>query len=639
MAKQRVSSSTKSQRALIMSDRFVDRHVGIDAQQLSIMLSALGVDSTDQLIDQTIPDTIRDLSALGVGSAMSEKQALAKLHGYAKQNKIMRSFIGMGYANCEIPSTIVRNIFQNPNWYTAYTPYQPELAQGRLEALLNFQSMVSDLTGFEVANASLLDEATACAEAMTLSRRQSKDLNKQDYLISSTLHPQTKALLHTRAKPLGINIVEMPTTELRPSETAFGVAIQYPDTFGAISDLGAICKSFNEQKILITVATDLLALCLLETPAALGADIAVGSSQRFGVPLGFGGPHAAFFATHERFKRDIPGRIVGVSKDSLANPALRLALQTREQHIRRDKATSNICTAQVLLAVMASMYAVYHGSQGLKSKALRAHQAAKLLGIGAKNLGHTLYSDSFFDTVSIVHPKPQEVIERALFQGINLRHATSDKGELVVCALDETVSEKELQSILQSLNGGADLPFRFDQLEAKALSDTESSLTKRSSEFLTHQVFNSYHSETEFMRYAHRLERKDLSLTTSMIGLGSCTMKLNAACEMEPVSWLEFSSIHPFAPAEQTKGYQSLFSDLENWIAKVTKLDAVSLQPNSGAQGEYAGLLAIRAYHDSRGDQKRDVCLIPVSAHGTNPASAIMVGMKVVVVACDQSGM
>jgi glycine dehydrogenase len=609
---------------------FTPRHIGPNSDDIQQMLGVLGFSSLDALIDQTVPQAIRLNKTLQLPEAQSEYAALAKLKQIAAKNQVCRSFIGMGYYDSITPPVIGRNILENPGWYTAYTPYQPEIAQGRLEALLNFQTMIVDLTGLEIANASLLDEATAAAEAMSLSYGVCK--NKANaYFVSRDCHPQTIDVLQTRAKPLGINIIVDDHQTFNFDQPIFGAVLQYPASDGTIYDYRAFIEKAHAEGALVTVAADPLSLTLLTPPGEFGADIAVGSTQRFGIPLGFGGPHAAYFATKQEYKRQVPGRIVGVSKDALGKPALRLALQTREQHIRRDKATSNICTAQVLLAVMASMYAVYHGPDGLKKIAEKIHQLTLILAEGLKRLDYKISSQHFFDTlrVELGRHNLEAILEACQARNINLR--IFDKTAVGI-SLDETTTPEDLIDLWQIFAGTDDLPFTIEELTSPPLS------LSRESSYLTHPVFNRYHSETELLRYLHKLESKDLSLTTSMIPLGSCTMKLNATSEMIPVSWEEFGKIHPFAPLSQTRGYQILFQQLEAWLAEITGFTGISLQPNAGSQGEYAGLLVIHQYHESRGEAHRNVCLIPQSAHGTNPASAVMCGMKVVAVACDLEG-
>lgn len=622
------------------SDRFAARHIGVDSASIQQMLDVLGISSIEELIDRTVPPSIRLNRSLLLPEALTESAALAKLKAIAAKNQVYRSFIGMGYYNCLTPAVILRNILENPGWYTAYTPYQAEIAQGRLEALLNFQTMIIDLTGLEIANSSLLDEGTAAAEAMSMSYGLCKNFANA-FFVDAGCHPQTIEVIKTRANPLNIEVIVGDYGSFDFSTPIFGALLQYPATDGTIQDYREFIEKVHTAKALVTVAADLLSLAILTPPGELGADIAVGSSQRFGVPLGYGGPHAAYFATKDKYKRQVPGRIVGVSKDVTGKPALRLALQTREQHIRRDKATSNICTAQVLLAVIASMYAVYHGAAGIKNIAIRVHQLTVILAAGLKELGYSLGSDNFFDTLHIkTGDRPaSEIIDAAVAAGINLR-LLSDNG--VGISLDETTTEQdviELWQVFASVENNGETPLlSLDKLSPQDTLANIPATLQRSSDYLTEPVFNRYHSETELLRYLHQLESKDLSLTTSMIPLGSCTMKLNATAEMIPVTWAEFGNIHPFAPLEQTQGYQELFESLEAWLAEITGFAGISLQPNAGSQGEYAGLQVIRQYHHSRGETKRNICLIPESAHGTNPASAVMCGMKVIAIKCDGDG-
>ncbi len=612
-------------------DSFASRHIGPGTDEMEQMLKCLGLETLNELIEQTVPPSIRRHHPLELPPGNTEAAALAQIKAIASQNRVLRSFIGMGYHNCITSPVIKRNVLENPGWYTAYTPYQGEIAQGRLEALLNFQTMIIDLTGLEIANASLLDEATAAGEAMTCSYNVCKTKTKA-FFVSKGCHPQTIAVIKTRAKPLNIEVIIGDHDSFDFAQPIFGALLQYPATNGAIYDYREFIARVKEGGGLVTVATDPLSLTLLTPPGEMGADMAVGSTQRFGVPLGFGGPHAAYFATREAYKRQIPGRIVGVSKDVHGNPAFRLSLQTREQHIRRDKATSNICTAQVLLAVMASMYAVYHGPEGIKSIAQRVHRHTKILAAGLERLGYTLGSKPFFDTITVGVESEGTIRSQAEKMGINLRYFNQS---MVGISLDETTTEQDLQDLWQVFTS-EELPFTIEELEQTVNYEFPTPL-KRHSSYLTQPVFNRYHSETELLRYLHRLESKDLSLTTSMIPLGSCTMKLNAAAEMIPISWAEFADIHPFAPAADTQGYQILFQQLERWLGEITGFAAISLQPNAGSQGEYAGLQVIRRYHEEKGSQ-RSICLIPESAHGTNPASAVMCGMKVVAVKCDRQG-
>jgi glycine dehydrogenase len=599
------------------------------------MLNVLGIASLDSLIDQTIPQAIRIQQPLNLPPAIDEYRAITELKEIAAKNQVFRSFIGMGYYDCITPTVIQRNILENPGWYTAYTPYQAEIAQGRLEALLNFQTMIIDLTGLEIANASLLDEGTAAAEAMTMSYGLSKNKAKA-FFVSESCHPQTIEVVKTRAKPLGFEIIIGNHQTFNFNQPIFGALLQYPATDGTIYDYQSFIEQAHKSGALVTVAADILSLCLLKPPGEFGADIAVGSTQRFGVPMGYGGPHAAYFATREEFKRQVPGRIVGVSKDANGKPALRLALQTREQHIRRDKATSNICTAQVLLAVMASMYAVYHGPEGLKKIAQKVHNLTATLATALKGLGYQVSSAPFFDTLRVeLGTKPLvEILKAAELGQINLRIFDE---KTVGISLDETTEIQDLPNILAVFSGGNTNSQELLELNDEEILKVDEAVARTSS-YLTHPVFHRYHSETEVLRYLYRLQSKDLSLTTSMIPLGSCTMKLNATSEMLPVTWPEFGKLHPFAPLSQTQGYQMMFQQLEAWLAEITGFAGISLQPNAGSQGEYAGLLVIREYHEHRGESFRNVCLIPQSAHGTNPASAVMAGMKVVPVNCDELG-
>lgn len=616
------------------TDIFAQRHIGVNEQQIKQMLEILGVDSLDALIEQTVPAAIRLNKPLQLPGAQSEVAALAKLKAIAKQNQVYRSFIGRGYYNCVTPAVILRNVLENPGWYTSYTPYQAEIAQGRLEALLNYQTMIVDLTGLEIANSSLLDEGTAAAEAMSMSYALCKT-KANAFFIDAACHPQTIEVVKTRALPLGIEVIIDDYASFDFSTPIFGALLQYPTTDGTINDYRAFVEQVHQAQALATVAADILSLTLLTPPGEFGADIAVGSTQRFGVPLGYGGPHAAYFATKEKYQRQVPGRIVGVSQDVYGKPALRLALQTREQHIRREKATSNICTAQVLLAVIASMYGVYHGAAGIKAIATRIHLLTATLATGLRQLGYEITNQSFFDTIRVNtgENSAADLIQIAASNQINLRWLDTNA---IGISLDETTTEQDLIDIWQIFAGSQDLPFDSELINSQSTTIKQQQL--RTSSYLTDEVFNRYHSETELLRYLHQLETKDLSLTTSMIPLGSCTMKLNATAEMIPVTWAEFGNIHPFAPLEQTQGYQELFNELETWLGEITGFAGISLQPNAGSQGEYAGLQVIRQYHHSRGEGHRNVCLIPESAHGTNPASAVMCGMKVVAVKCDRHG-
>ena len=630
------SLETVNPDVLAHPDQFPGRHIGPNPEQTREMLELLGFPSLDALVDQAVPSAIRLKRSLQLPAGRSEHEVLAALKEIAEQNQLCRSYIGMGYYDCITPAVIQRNILENPGWYTPYTPYQAEIAQGRLEALLNFQTMIIDLTGLDVANASLLDEATAAAEAMTLCHAL-KDERKL-FFISSDCHPQTIDVVSTRAKPLGIDVLVGDHSDFEFNDRLFGALVQYPNTRGEIHDYSAFAEQAHAAGALVVVAADLLSLTLLRPPGEFGADVAIGSAQRFGVPLGYGGPHAAFFATRDAFKRQMPGRIVGVSKDSRGRPALRLALQTREQHIRRERATSNICTAQALLASIAAMYACYHGPERLRKIAQRILLLTRTLASGLTRLGHRLGNESaaFFDTLQ-VNPRDgnsTEILKLAEEQRMNLRAIDA---RTIGIALDETTSLPDVAEILGVFNGGRPLDFRVEELAAN-LEPGYPAPFARSSSFLQQPVFNRYHSETEMLRYLKRLESRDLSLTTSMIPLGSCTMKLNATVEMLPVTWPELSHLHPFAPLRQARGWQIVFQQLEKWLAEITGLAGISLQPNAGSQGEYAGLLVIRAYHAARGQAHRNVCLIPTSAHGTNPASAVMAGLKVLAVACDEQG-
>ncbi len=621
--------------ALPVPENFVPRHIGPSDADVRAMLAVLGQPSLDALIDATVPANIRFGRALNLPPGMSEQEALAEFRRMVAPNEIWRSFIGLGYATTHTPSVILRNILENPGWYTAYTPYQAEIAQGRLEALLNFQTVTTDLTGLPVASASLLDEGTAAAEAMQLVHAVTTGRDR--FLVSDRCHPQTIDVVKARGRARGIRVEVQDANAFTLDASVCGVLVQYPDTYGAVQDWSALAKDVHAAGGLVVAATDLLALALIAPPGAWGADVAIGSAQRFGVPFGYGGPHAAFLTTKDEYKRSMPGRIIGVSKDAQGKPALRMALGTREQHIRREKATSNICTAQVLLAVMAGFYALWHGPEGLKRIAGRVHALAGTFAAGARKLGHTVVSAEFFDTV---HVRLKDgaagvaaVKKAAEAKRINLRYV---EGGTITVAFGETASAADVADLLAVLQGGAAAPFSPESLDGDAprLPDA----LRRTGEFLAHPIFHRYRSETEMMRYMHTLESRDLSLTHSMIPLGSCTMKLNAAAEMLPVTWPEMGGLHPFAPAEQAKGYRALFDRLEGALAEITGFHAVSLQPNAGSQGEYTGLLVIRAWHESRGESARNICLIPQSAHGTNPASAVMAGMNVVVVKTDPNG-
>jgi glycine dehydrogenase len=611
---------------------FVDRHIGTTSSEQAEMLQTLGYASRAALIDAVVPEAIRRRKPLALPAAKGEAEALAALQTFASKNRVLKSFIGQGYYGSHTPGVILRNVLENPAWYTAYTPYQAEISQGRLEALVNFQTMVCDLTGLAVANASMLDEATAAAEAMALARRVGKSKSATLYVADDVL-PQSIDVVRTRAAPLGLQVVVGPA-EAAASADCFAALFQYPGVNGDVRDLRAVAEALRARDALVLVAADLLALTLLVPPGEWGADVVVGSSQRFGVPMGFGGPHAAFFATREEYRRSMPGRLVGVTVDSNGLPAYRLALQTREQHIRREKATSNICTAQVLLAVMAAMYAAYHGPRGLAAIASRVHRLTGVLDAGLKQLGVAIVNETFFDTLTIATGERTAAVHGRSKAVANLRHVDA---EHVGISLDETSTRADVAQLWQMFAPEGAAPPDFDALESGLDAGYPAALRRRSA-FLTHPSFNRYHSETEMLRYLRRLGDKDIALDRSMIPLGSCTMKLNAVAEMIPVTWREFAHVHPFAPHDQTVGYRELISELERMLCAVTGYAAVSLQPNAGSQGEYAGLLIIRAYHASRGQAHRDVCLIPASAHGTNPASAQMAGMRVIVVACDDQG-
>ena len=621
------------------TNSFSLRHIGPRLYEVKEMLNTIGVNSVNELIDQTIPASIRLNEELDLPEGLSEQEFLLHIKELSQKNKQFKTYIGLGYHNTVLPSVIQRNILENPGWYTAYTPYQAEIAQGRLEALLNYQTMVIDLTGMEIANASLLDESTAAAEAMILlfnGRSKSKRKNNANvFFVSEECLPQTISLLETRSEPLGIKLIIGNHRDYKCNEATFGTLLQYPSATGEIYNYKAFTDTAHEQGAGVAVAADLLSLTLLESPGSWGADIVCGTSQRFGIPLGYGGPHAAYFATKELYKRNLPGRIIGLSKDLDGKPALRMALQTREQHIKREKATSNICTAQVLLAVMAGMYGVFHGPEGLKNIAKRIHNKANALAARIKDLGYNQVNNQYFDTLLIdLKSVPAEVVnEIALAAHINFLYLDEHS---ICISLNETTTTQDLNDILAVL--GAAKKIEYDRISDVYDSSTLDDTLARTTDFMTHEVFNSYHSETEMMRYIKRLERKDLSLNHSMIALGSCTMKLNAASEMLPLNESNFSSLHPFIPVEQAAGYQEIFKELEKDLCEITGFAGMSLQPNSGAQGEYAGLMVIRKYHHSRGDYQRNITLIPSSAHGTNPASAVMAGMKVVVVKCDEMG-
>ncbi|EGR2178473.1 aminomethyl-transferring glycine dehydrogenase [Vibrio parahaemolyticus] len=623
---------TELLQSLSTQNEFVGRHNGPKLSDQQKMLEAINAVSLDALISETVPANIRLEQPMTLAEAKSEADMLATMKQFAEQNQVKRTFIGQGYYNTFTPNVILRNVLENPGWYTAYTPYQPEISQGRLESLLNFQQMVIDLTGMEIANASLLDEATAAAEAMTLCKRAGKSKSNV-FFVADDVHPQTIEVVKTRAKFIGFEVL-VGSLESLPEQDVFGALVQYPNTTGEVRDLTDIIAKAQANKTLVTVATDLLASTLLKPAGEMGADVAIGSAQRFGVPMGYGGPHAAFMATRDKHKRTMPGRVIGVSIDAKGNQALRMAMQTREQHIRREKATSNICTAQALLANMASFYAVYHGAEGLRTIARRTHHMTAILAAGLTKGGFELAHNSFFDTITInTGEKTQDLYTKALAADINLRALPGKLG----ISLDETTTVADVETLFAVFGVKEDVTALSTEIAGNEFAAIPEAL-RRTSEYLTHPVFNTYHSETQMMRYLKQLENKDFSLTHGMIPLGSCTMKLNAAAEMIPITWPEFGSIHPFAPAEQAAGYAALAKDLKEKLCEITGYDAFSLQPNSGASGEYAGLIAIQRYHESRGEGHRNVCLIPSSAHGTNPATASMVSMKVVVVKCDDEG-
>ena len=630
------SHSSLSLAQLEQTQDFIRRHIGPDEAQTQAMLNDIGAESVDALIDEIVPQNIRLSQLPAIEESKTEVKALADLKAVASLNKVNKSFIGLGYYGTLTPNVILRNVLENPGWYTAYTPYQPEIAQGRLESLLNYQQMCLDLTGLDLASASLLDEGTAAAEAMALAKRVSKNKKCNTYFIADDVYPQTISVVKNRAEFFGFDVVVAPVSEIE-NHDVFGALIQYPSATGEVRDIRPTIEAVHAKKGIIAVAADIMSLILLEAPGKLGADVVIGSSQRFGVPMGYGGPHAAFFTTSDKYKRSMPGRIIGVSKDTRGNNALRMAMQTREQHIRREKANSNICTAQVLLANMAAFYAVYHGPDGLKTIANRIHRLADIACLGTATKGLTAVHANYFDTLTFAVDTKEEIVARALANSMNLR--TDVEGQISV-SFDETTTREDVAVLFDVLLGeghGLDVA----ELDAKIVDCGHASIPadlQRQSDFLTHEVFNSYHSETEMLRYIKRLETKDLALNHSMISLGSCTMKLNATAQMIPVSWPEFANMHPFAPMDQAQGYKQMIDELGKWLVELTGYDNISMQPNSGAQGEYAGLIAIHKYHESRGDAHRNICLIPSSAHGTNPASAQMVGMKVVVVDCDKSG-
>jgi glycine dehydrogenase len=610
---------------------FARRHIGPNEAELAQMLHDVAFENLDRLIEAAIPKNIRLNRQLNLPEARLESEALAELRAISKKNKVPRSFIGAGYSDCITPPVIQRNILENPGWYTAYTPYQAELAQGRLEALLNFQTMIADLTKLDVANASLLDEATAAAEAMALCHAVVS--NRKIFFVADNCHPQTIEVIRTRAKPLGIEVRIDNFSQFKFDNSVFGALVQYPATDGAIYDYSQFVGQAHAAGALVVVAADILALTLLKPPGEVGADVAIGNTQRFGVPLGYGGPHAAYFATRNEYKRHMPGRLVGVSHDAEGQPAYRLALQTREQHIRRDKATSNICTAQVLLAVIASMYAVYHGPRGLRAIAERVHRLTSQLAQDLLALGLTVVHENFFDTIRVEVESSSTIIEHAEKAGCNLR---AFGARTVGISFDETTTSRDIELLMSIFRSTHVRDFVDDDLGEPPIRIPQSAI--RNSNFLTHPIFNTHDTETEMLRYLKKLESRDLSLTTSMIPLGSCTMKLNATAEMFPISWPEISKLHPFAPSDQTTGYTEICKQLEEWLAEISGFAAVSLQPNAGSQGEFAGLLAIREYHASRGEAHRNICLVPTSAHGTNPASAVMAGFKVLAVACLKDG-
>jgi len=611
---------------------FIQRHIGPTPEQQTEMARAIGYDNLDALIDDTVPAAIRRQQPMDLPGAQSEQATLARLKRLASQNVVNTSFIGTGYHDTWTPAVIQRNVLENPGWYTAYTPYQPEISQGRLEALLTFQQMVLDLTGMDLANASMLDEGTAAAEAMTLLHRVNKRNRSNTFLVAADCHPQTIAVVKTRAEALEIEVLVGQPEELLGTTEAFGLLLQYPGTYGHLEDISGVIDKAHEANTLVTVAADIMALLLVKSPGSLGADVVVGNTQRFGVPMGFGGPHAAYFATRDSYKRSTPGRIIGVSIDRRGNQALRMAMQTREQHIRREKATSNICTAQALLAIMATFYAMYHGPVGLRRIAERIHHLTGLLATGLEQAGFNADNANYFDTLTYTVGEQQSaIIERALAQGMNLRIDGKDR---LGVSLDETTSIDDVQRLLCVFSGKPEPDLDADVTPAGGIPEA----LQREVDYLQHPLFNDYHSETAMLRYMRYLEDKDIALNRAMIPLGSCTMKLNATTEMLPITWPEFAGLHPFAPAEQTTGYQAMLAELDHMLLECTGYDAISMQPNAGSQGEYAGLLAIRRYHQSRGDQQRKVCLIPSSAHGTNPASAALAGLEVVIVECDHAG-
>ena len=612
--------------ALKNSNEFLDRHLGVTAQQQQELADLLGYDNIEALIEATVPRTILKREAMALASPKTERDVLDELRQIASQNTVLKSLIGCGFYNTITPNVILRNVLENPGWYTAYTPYQPEISQGRLEALLTYQQVIMDMTGMPLANASMLDEASAAAEAMTLLNRVNKKSKSMTFLVADDCHPQTIAVVKTRALPLGIDVVVGKIETLIAERDAFGALVQYPGTFGDVTSLSEIVEAAHDRNTLVAVAADLLSLAVLASPGSQGADVVCGNTQRFGVPMGFGGPHAAYFATREEYKRSTPGRIIGVSIDRSGNRALRMAMQTREQHIRREKATSNICTAQALLAIMAGFYAMYHGADGVRRIAERVQFLTGVLHSTLTQAGCLVLNASFFDTLTVKTDQAENLAQKARDHGFNLR---LDVAGQVGLSLDETTQLTDVETIAEIFTGSRSLSEPVDGIPETL---------KRDVDYLQHPLFTDYRSETEMLRYMRRLETKDIALNQAMIPLGSCTMKLNATVEMIPVTWPEFANMHPFAPADQTQGYQTLLDQLEHMLMECTGYDAMSLQPNAGSQGEYAGLLAIRRYHDSRGDQHRTICLIPSSAHGTNPASAVMAGMEVVIVGCDEAG-
>ena len=629
-----MTQKQQSLKQLEMRGDFIRRHIGANREQIEEMLTYLGLESLEQIIEHVVPENIISREPLDLPESKSERAVITYLRKLRERNHVFVSMIGMGYHGTLMPSVIKRNVLENPGWYTAYTPYQAEISQGRLEALLNFQQMIIDLTSMELANASLLDEATAAAEAMSMSKRVAKG-NSNTFFVDQDCHPQTIAVIQTRAGSLGFDIiVGDPWHELENHEV-FGVLLQYPGSSGQVNDIRPVVECAHKQSALVTVAADILSLVLLTPPGEMGADIVIGNTQRFGVPLGFGGPHAAYFATRQAYARSLPGRIIGVSVDNRGDHALRMALQTREQHIRRDKATSNICTSQALLAIIAGFYAIYHGPKELRLIAGRVHRLTQILAKGLSQLGYEILTDAYFDTITVKVPsRARRLAAKARESQINLR--VVDKDTLGI-SFDETITRQELNSLLHVFDSNADEKLAIIELDKTVVECIPENLQRRS-DFLTHPVFEDYHSETEIMRYMRRLARKDIALDRAMIPLGSCTMKLNASVEMQALSYREFSAMHPFVPLDQAQGYLQLFEELESMLCDLTGFDAFSLQPNAGSQGEYAGLLVIRKYHEVRGEKQRDICLIPASAHGTNPASARMAGMKIVVIACDDNG-